>query len=131
MRKQLFVTFLMAVLAGCGASSPIGTVDVTRITSNWDKYQGYQNQLLADEQAISTGHASSSEKARQASALQQKYAKITLDLTDEIRSAASKVAQQKQLNLVVTHEGVGYGGVDITPDVEKELNVTEKPTPTP
>jgi Skp family chaperone for outer membrane proteins len=130
-RKLLFVPCVLAVLAGCGPSSPVGTVDVTRITTNWDKYQGYQNQLLADEQAIATSKASSGEKARQAGALRQKYAKITLDLTDEIRTAASKVAQQKQLKLVVTKEGVGYGGTDITPDVEKELNVTEKPTPTP
>jgi len=32
---------------------------------------------------------------------------------------------------VLTREGIGYGGVDITPDVEKSLNITEKPTPSP
>jgi hypothetical protein len=35
------------------------------------------------------------------------------------------------LKLVLTREGIGYGGVDITSDVEKALNITEKATPTP
>ena len=39
--------------------------------------------------------------------------------------------EQRQLKLVLTREGVGYGGVDITADVEKALNITEKATPTP
>ncbi|HEU5481410.1 MAG TPA: hypothetical protein VFU90_16300, partial [Candidatus Tumulicola sp.] len=64
-------------------------------------------------------------------AMQQKYSKITEQLTQQIRDAASKIAQQKQLKLVLTREGVGYGGVDITPDVEKTLNITEKATPSP
>ncbi len=38
---------------------------------------------------------------------------------------------QRQLKLVLTREGIGYGGVDITGDVEKALNITEKATPTP
>ena len=31
----------------------------------------------------------------------------------------------------MTREFVGYGGVDITPDVEKKLNITEAATPKP
>jgi len=31
----------------------------------------------------------------------------------------------------VTKEGVGYGGVDITKDVEKAMNITDKATPAP
>ena len=61
----------------------------------------------------------------------QKYSKITAQLTQQINDAASKVAQPKQLKLVLTREGIGYGGIDITPDVEKSLNITEKATPTP
>jgi hypothetical protein len=32
---------------------------------------------------------------------------------------------------VFTQQYVGYGGVDITPDVEKILNITERATPAP
>ena len=53
------------------------------------------------------------------------------ELTKQIRDAATKVAQQKNLKLVVTTEGVGYGGVDITKDVEKAMNITDKATPAP
>jgi hypothetical protein len=30
---------------------------------------------------------------------------------------------------VVTKEGIGYGGVDITKDVESAMNITDKATP--
>ena len=62
---------------------------------------------------------------------EQKYAAITEQLTQQIRDAAAKIARQSSCKLVVTREGVGYGGVDITTDVEKALNITEKATPTP
>jgi len=118
-------------LAGCGNNSPVGTVDVEKIAANWTKYQDFQSQLTVEQQKIVQSKASNGQKARQAAALQAKYAQITDGLTQEIRDAAQKVAQSRNLKLVVTHAGVGYGGVDITPDVEKALNITEKATPTP
>ena len=120
-----------AVLSACGTASPIGLVDVQRIVNNWPEYQNYQNQLLADERSIAAGRGNRAQKQRAAMAMQQKYSKITEQLTQQIRDAANKIAQQKQLKLVLTREGVGYGGVDITPDVEKTLNITEKATPSP
>ena len=63
--------------------------------------------------------------------MQAKYAKITDQLTQQSRDASSKISQQKRLQLIVTREGIGYGGVDITGDVEKSLTITEKATPTP
>ena len=119
------------LLGGCGASSPIGLVDVQRIVANWPEYQNYQNQLLVDERSITNGRGNQAQKMRATVAMQQKYSKITEQLTQQIRNAASKIAQDKRLQLVLTREGVGYGGVDITNDVEKSLNITEKATPTP
>ncbi|MBV8153205.1 MAG: hypothetical protein JO029_00655 [Candidatus Eremiobacteraeota bacterium] len=133
MKKAILIaaaTFA-AILAGCGASSPVGLVDVQRIVTNWPEYQNYQSQLVVDEQSIASGKGSTAEKTRAALALQQKYSKITEQLTQQIRDAASKIASEKQLKLVVTREGIGYGGVDITPDVEKSLNITEKASPAP
>ncbi|MBV8372412.1 MAG: hypothetical protein JOY69_04060, partial [Candidatus Eremiobacteraeota bacterium] len=102
-----------------------------RIVANWPEYQNYQNQLLADERSIAAGRGNRAQKMRATAVMQQKYTKITEQLTQQIRDASSKIAQQRRLQLVLTREGVGYGGVDITPDVEKSLNITEKATPTP
>ena len=121
-----------ALLAGCSTnSSPVGLIDINRVVANWPTYQNDQQQLLTEEQKIVQSKASTARKTAQANALQKKYAGITDDLTKQIRDAATKVATQRNLKLVVTKEGIGYGGVDITPDVEKLMNITEKATPSP
>ncbi|MGA8574964.1 MAG: OmpH family outer membrane protein [Candidatus Cybelea sp.] len=120
-----------AALVGCAGRSPIGLIDVQRIVANWPEYQGYQNQLYADERSIQARRESSARKRRAAMDLQRKYERVTNQLTQQIRDAAGRIASQRQLKLVLTREGVGYGGVDITGDVEKALNITEKATPTP
>jgi Skp family chaperone for outer membrane proteins len=130
-QQLLLATVAAAVLSGCATSSPIGLVDVNRIVVNWPVYQQYQQQLLVDEQAITQSRASTATKQQEAMLLQKKYADITDQLTARIRDAANKVASQKNLTLVVTKEGVGYGGVDITSDVERAMNITEKSTPSP
>jgi Skp family chaperone for outer membrane proteins len=131
-KQYIILAALVAIIStGCGASSPIGLVDVNRIVNNWPEYQGYQNQLYADEQRIASGRGSTSQKQQAVVAMQAKYSKITEQLTQQIRDAAGKIATAKQLKLVITREGVGYGGVDITPDVEKSLNIVEKASPAP
>jgi Skp family chaperone for outer membrane proteins len=129
--KHILILCTIAALAGCATSSPIGLVDVQRIVANWQEYQGYQNQLYAEERAIQGRREGTGRKQREAVALQRKYARVTDALSSQIRDAAGKIASQRQLKLVLTREGIGYGGVDITADVEKALNITEKATPTP
>ncbi|MHB8461780.1 MAG: OmpH family outer membrane protein [Vulcanimicrobiaceae bacterium] len=132
MKKQaLFLALSAALLAGCSNSSPIGIVDVDRITQNWPVFQNDQQNLFLDEQKIQTSKVSADVKRRQALALEQKYGAITLELTNQLQDAAKKVAAAHGLKLAVTRQGVGYGGTDITADVEKELGITEKSTPTP
>jgi Skp family chaperone for outer membrane proteins len=87
--------------------------------------------MLADERAVETGKGSRQQKQRQVMQMQAKYAAISQQLVSQIKSAAAKVAQQKNLKLVVTREFVGYGGVDITPDVEKAMGITESASPSP
>ncbi len=126
MKNKLILTALAAaLLAGCGNSSPVGLIDIGRIVANWKTYQLNQQQLMIDEQKIVQSRASNAQKQREAMVLQKKYAGITDDLTKQIREAAQKVASQKNLKIVVTKQGVGYGGVDITADVEKVMNITE------
>jgi Skp family chaperone for outer membrane proteins len=133
--KKLTIAIIAAcaaALAGCGGpSSPVGLLDVQRLTANWPVFTNAQNQLNADRQAIVSGKGSNADKQRQAAALQQRYAQLSDQLVSQVRAAATKIAQQKQLKLVVTREFVGYGGTDITADVEKQLGITEKPSPTP
>ena len=132
MKKQLtIISLAAALLAGCANSSPVGLVDVNRIVANWTVYQSFQQQLMADEQAIASSKAPTDQKRRAALALQKKYDGITAQLTQKIRDAATSVAKSKSLTLVVTKEGVGYGGVDITKDVETSMGITEKSTPPP
>lgn len=129
--RAFLLLSVAAVLAACAAPSPIGLVDVNRIVANWPEYQSDQNSLTNDERAIASRRESTAQKQRDALALQKKYGALTDQLSQQIRNAASTIAGQRQLKLVFTREGIGYGGVDITADVEKALNITEKPTPSP
>lgn len=131
----MYRAFLMlcaaGTLAACTGRSSVGLVDVQRVVANWPEYQGYQNQLLVEEKSISSRRENAARKQRAAFDLQRKYSKITDRLSQEVRDAAGKIATQRQLKLVLTREGIGYGGVDITHDVEKALNITEKASPSP
>ena len=130
-KKILLATLAAATFAGCANTSPVGLVDVNRVVQNWTVYKSFQQQLLADEQSIAQSKAPTAVKQREAAELQKKYQGITDELTKQIRDAATKIAQQEHLTLVVTKEGVGYGGVDITKDVEKAMNITDSASPAP
>ncbi|MBV8423587.1 MAG: hypothetical protein JO349_00215 [Candidatus Eremiobacteraeota bacterium] len=135
MNKHL-IALALAVLgiAGCGIGKPssdIATVDLTRIMANWPKFENYNNQIQADAFAIEQSKEPESQKARQRAELQQRFMQYQSEITGDIRGAATQIATQKKLKLVLTRQGVGYGGVDITGDVEKALNIQEKATPKP
>ncbi len=127
----ILIGLFAALLAGCAPSSPVGLVDTSRIVANWSQYQGYQAQLMMQEQTIAQSHESTAQKQSDAQQLQVRYGRITQQLTAEVQNAAEQVAKQRGLKLVLTRQGVGYGGIDITPDVEKILNITERATPAP
>jgi Skp family chaperone for outer membrane proteins len=131
--KRIIVAALAAAaLAACsGNSSPVGLLDVQRITSNWPQYTNANNQMLADERSIETGPGSNADKQRKVMQMNAKYSQVSQQLVNQIKDAATKVAQQKNLKLVVTREFIGYGGVDITPDVEKAMGITESASPSP
>jgi len=132
-KKSIVIIAAIAALAltACAPSSPVGLLDVQRLTANWPQYNNVQNQLLADQRAIETGRGSNAQKQKQAAQLQAKYSALSEQLVSQIKDAAAKVAQQKNLKLVVTREFIGYGGTDITPDVEKAMGITESASPSP
>ena len=130
-RIHYIVPCLAAIVAGCAGRSAVGLVDVQRIVANWPEYQAYQTQLLGEERSIAGRRESTAHKQSDTVALERKYAKLNDRLSQQIRDVAAKIASQDSLKLVLTREGIGYGGTDITTDVEKALNITEKATPTP
>ncbi len=126
--KRIVAALALAALAGCNKppANDVATVNVGRIVSNWPKYLNFQNQLGADAQALDRSNLSESDKRTARTALQERYVRFTGEISSDIQAAAQQVATEKHFKLVVTREYVGYGGVDITPDVEKVLHVTEK-----
>jgi hypothetical protein len=127
-RTLILVTLAVVALGGCSKppSTDVATVNVGRIAANWPKYINYQNQLSADASTLERSNAPESTKAAARRALQDRYLRFTTEISNDVQAAAQQVATEKHIKLVVTREYVGYGGVDITPDVEKLLHVTEK-----
>lgn len=124
----LLAAFAAATLAGCnahGAQSQVGIVDTQRLLQYWPKFQNYNNQFSVDMATIDRSRAPENQKARERYQLQAKYSQVQQDLTNEVRTAATQVAHDQHYQLVVTREFVGYGGTDITPDVEKLMKITE------
>jgi Skp family chaperone for outer membrane proteins len=125
------VLAVTVILAACTPQeSPIATVNITRITQNWPKFINYNNQLASDTDAIQRSNASQQDKQRQLDQLRQRFVNMQNEVTNDVRVAAEQVANQRHFKLVITREFVGYGGIDITPDVEKILKITEK-SPSP
>jgi Skp family chaperone for outer membrane proteins len=133
--KRLFAyMILLASLAACGTQSAdqVATVDVARISAHWPKFMNYQNQLTADADVLERAHMSEQERKRQSDILQKRYDEMQDEVTGDVRRAAEQIAIQRRFKLVTTRETLGYGGVDITADVEKFLKITEtSPKPTP
>ena len=131
--RALLAAALMSALCACtrGNDSNIGLVDVQRISQNWPKFQNYQNQLAADAATIERSNRSPRAKAQARAQLQDRFARAQKELSDDVSSAAKQVASDKKLTYVFTRQYVGYGGVDITKDVEKLLKIDDKGTPSP
>jgi Skp family chaperone for outer membrane proteins len=131
--RALLSCFLLTALAACSKppTSDIGLIDVQRIMANWPKFQNYQNQLAMDAQTIERSKSSAQDKLKMRSDLQQRYNRDQMELYNDVTDAAKQVAASRNLKMVVTREYVGYGGVDITPDIEKILKITDKSTPAP
>jgi Skp family chaperone for outer membrane proteins len=131
--RALVTAALLASLCACSNApkSQIGLVDVQRISQNWPKFQNYQNQLANDAQTIERSHRSDRDKAAARAQLQQRFAKAQSELSSDVTTAAKQVAADKHLTFVFTRQYIGYGGIDITPEVEKILKIEDKGTPAP
>jgi Skp family chaperone for outer membrane proteins len=132
--RPVLTALSLAVLCACtnnGSQSNIGLVDVQRISTNWPKFQNYQNQLAADARTIEQSKRSARDKASARAALQARFAQAQSELSTDVSTAAKQVASDRHLTYVFTRQYVGFGGVDITADVEKILKIDDKSTPAP
>jgi Skp family chaperone for outer membrane proteins len=124
----MFCAAALAALGGCAtqqSASPIATVDVERIQANWPKFINYSNQLSSDTAAIQRSSDSPRRKQQELDDLRRRYVDMQNDVTGDVRNAVQQVANEKHFQMVVTRQFVGYGGTDITADVEKILKITE------
>ncbi len=127
MKRLILCATALLAAAGCaGAPTSVATIDLARIQANWPKFINYSNQLASDSAAINRSAASPRQKQQELDVLRQRYVDMQNEVSGDVRSAAEQVANEKHLKLVVTRQFVGYGGIDITSDVEKILKITEK-----
>jgi Skp family chaperone for outer membrane proteins len=76
-------------------------------------------------EAINRSNESNARKQQDLERLRARYVDMQNDVTGDVRNAAEQVADEKHFKLVVTRQFVGYGGTDITADVERILKITE------
>ncbi|HEV3157678.1 MAG TPA: hypothetical protein VGZ00_10070 [Candidatus Baltobacteraceae bacterium] len=125
--NRLIILGLTLLLAACaGQASDIGVLNLARLQSSWPKFINYQNQLASDQAAIERSGAAQAVLQSQEGTLRRRYSAMQTEIEHDVAGAAAQVARDRQLKLIVTREFVGYGGIDVTPDVERILKISEK-----
>lgn len=134
MKRLLFIIAFCTQVVACAPSvhaGGIGIVDVARLRDHWSKFKADDAELAAQSRALRESSAPPAELERRRTALRMRYLRMQDDVTGDVRRASDAVAKARGLTLVLTQESVGYGGVDITADVERELHITESGKQTP
>jgi Skp family chaperone for outer membrane proteins len=119
-------------LSGCAhARSSVAVVDVTAIEQRWPKFINYYRQIQANYTAINESKISPADKQREFAQWQQQSARWQQEVSDDVRNAAKQIADQKNYKMVITRQGVPFGGDDITADVERSLKIDASASPVP
>jgi len=129
-RSWALAASLVAVLAtGCSRThSKVAVVDVLTLEQNWPKFINYNNQLQANFTAIRDSKQSLVNKRRAFAQFQEQERRWQEEVSGDVRAAATEIAKNRGYQLVVTRQGVAFGGDDITTDVEQSLKI---PIPSP
>jgi Skp family chaperone for outer membrane proteins len=129
-----FVMLAALALAenGCAHSrSSVAVVNIGAIEQRWPKFINYSRQLQANLMAINESKMSADERRRELAQWQQQSLRWQDEVTSDVRDAAKQIANDRHYQLVVTKQGIDYGGDDITVDVEKALNIDTSGSPPP
>lgn len=123
---------LAAGLSGCAhARSAVAVVDVTAIEQRWPKFINYYRQIQANYMAISESKISPADKRKALDQWSQQSQRWQEEVSTDVRNAAKQIADDKHYKMVVTRQGVAFGGDDITLDVEKALKIDTSASPAP
>lgn len=116
---------------GCAHThSTVATVNVATIEQRWPKFINYYRQLQANYIAIRDSRISPAEKQKALLAFQQQSARWQDEVSNNVRDVVKQIAADQHYQMVLTRQGVAYGGDDITLDVEKALKIdTSSPAP--
>lgn len=132
MKKVLIcLAAMLVLLTGTVAAAPageaVGTLDIKTIMAESPKIKALQVRL--DDKYMELSKQLEAEKSKLApeqykhkqdeafKALLQTKLNIDVQIEELIMQAASEVAREKQLSLVVHKGRIAYGGIDITKDV--------------
>jgi Skp family chaperone for outer membrane proteins len=119
-------------LSSCAhARSSVAVVDVSTIEQRWPKFINYYRQIQANYMAINESKIAPAEKRKAFQQWQQQSQRWQNEVSGDVRNAAKQIADEKNYKMVVTRQGVAYGGDDITIDVEKALKIDTSASPAP
>lgn len=108
----------------------IAVVDMERIMKESSRAQLYEKQLADKYQQLTENLAkkknlSKAEQEKQQAAAYDEYLKtkekLEKKLEREVAASVSKIARSRRLSVVLYKEAVSWGGVDITPQLIREL----------
>ncbi|MGI8735891.1 MAG: hypothetical protein ACR2KS_01210, partial [Candidatus Eremiobacter antarcticus] len=116
---------------GCARThSKVAVVNIAMIEQRWPKFINYYRQIQANYVAINDSKISPAEKRKALAQWQQQSARWQNEVSNDVRDIVKKIAADDHYEMVVTRQGVAYGGDDITVDVEKALKIdTVSPAP--
>ena len=131
-RLAIALAALASVLTGCAhARSSVAVVNVNTIEQRWPKFINYYRQIQANYVAINESKISPAEKRKAFQQWQQQSQRWQDEVSGDVRNAVKQIAGDEHYELVVTRQGVAYGGDDITADVEKALKIDPNASPAP
>lgn len=131
----MLVTLALLALScgGCAHKhSSVAIVNIAAIEQRWPKFINYYRQIQANYVAINDSKIGADEKRKALRQWQQQSQRWQDEVSNDVRNVVKDIAAQQHYQIVVTRQGVAFGGDDITTDVEKALKIdTSSPAPTP
>jgi Skp family chaperone for outer membrane proteins len=126
------LALLALATSGCAKNrSTVAVVNIGTIEQRWPKFINYSRQLQANLMAINASKLPTDERRRELAQWQQQSLRWQDEVTGDVRDAVRQIATDRHYQLVVTKQGVDFGGDDITIDVEKALKIDTSGSPPP